>query len=57
MEFTGPLFMGHRITYWVLLILSTVLALGRSGATLNIFVVLMAIAVIIDAFRLWKRRR
>ena len=55
MEFSRELFRGYRITYWVLLVLATAVMLNTPGARPNIFVILMAIAVSIDAYRLWKR--
>jgi hypothetical protein len=56
-EFTSALFRGYRITYWVLLVLAAVLMITSSNVRPNIFFVLMAIAVTIDAYRLWKGSR
>ena len=56
LEFTSTLFTGHRITYWVLLIIAAAFMFGRQGGQPNIFVILMAVAVGIDLYRLWKLR-
>jgi hypothetical protein len=56
LEFSSTLFTGHRITYWVLLILAMAVMFGTQEGRPNIFVVLMVIAVSIDAYRLWKLR-
>ena len=56
-DFSSVLFPGYRITYWVLLVLSAIAVLTMRGAQPSIFVILMGIAVSIDAYRLWKRPR
>lgn len=55
LEFKSVLFTGHRITYWVLLTIATAVMFTQGGQ-LNIFVILMAIAVGIDLYRLWQLR-
>lgn len=56
-EFSSVLFPGYRITYWVLLVLSGFAVLTMRGAQPGIFVILMGLAVGIDAWRLMKRPR
>jgi hypothetical protein len=56
-DFSTTLFPGYRITYWVLLVLSTLVMLITPGTGPNIFFILMGIAVSIDIFRLLGRPR
>lgn len=55
-EFTYPLFRGYRITYWILLAVALGFMLS-SGGRPNIFFVLMSIAVMVDAYKLWERMK
>jgi hypothetical protein len=56
-EFGYPLFRGYRITYWVLLAIAVGFMFSAPKPRPNIFVLLMGVAVVIDAYRLWKQRK